>query len=82
VSTTLIGGVLVARQPATDQGRSHRDQRPYTVEVGASALPSWGSRVRSLGWITVLVIALGALAAVATAVLVIVAWVLISGAVT
>jgi hypothetical protein len=51
------------------------------VQVGPDALPSGRSRLRSAGWITVLVVGLGSVAALAAAVLVLVAWVLISGAV-
>jgi hypothetical protein len=65
-----------------DHAGSHRADQLFPVDVGRSAMPSWPSRLRSAGWIVVLVVGLGALAAVAVTMVVLVGWVLISGAVT
>jgi hypothetical protein len=62
--------------------RSHRDTTPYGVESGPTTLPSWRSRARSAGWLSVLIVALGAMAAATVAFIVVVVWAFISSAVT
>jgi hypothetical protein len=65
-----------------DDHRSHRAAPAYPVEIGPQALPTWQSRVRSAGWLTLLVIGLGVAAALAIAVVAVLAWVMVSAAVT
>jgi hypothetical protein len=73
---------LVARQPATDGLPSHREPSPYGVESGPTTLPSWRSRARSAGWLSLLIIGLGAVAALTVAFVAVVVWAFVSSALT
>ncbi len=72
---------MVAGQPATDDPGTHRGEHPYAVEFGPTTLPSWRSRTWSAGWLVLLIVGLGALAALTIALVVVVAWAFISSAV-
>ena len=72
---------MVAGQPATDDPGTHRGAHPFAVEFGPKTRPSWRSRTMSAGWLLVLILVLGALAALTIAFVVVVAWAFISSAV-
>ena len=72
---------MVSGQPATDGAGSDRGAGPYGVVTGPTALPSWRSRGISAGWLALLIIGLGAIAAFGIVFVVVVAWAFISSAV-
>jgi hypothetical protein len=65
-----------------DDHGSHRTHDRGGVEYGPQTLPTWPSRMRSAGWLTVLTIGLGAVAALAMAAVAVLVWVMVSAAVT
>jgi hypothetical protein len=73
---------LVAGQPATDGPESNRADHPYAVQSGPATMPSRRSRTISAGWLALLIVGLGAVAALGIAIVVVVAWAFISSAVS
>jgi hypothetical protein len=73
---------MAGRQPATEPDRSHRSAVPYRVLTGAEAEVTRTQRARAALGIVVLGVALGAGFAVVVGLLVVVAGVLVSAAVS